>query len=294
MSPNTGVRMSPEPPTATATTGVSIRDVMRPGVVACLPGDGAVTLAAIMATHGIHAVVVTGDGAARMLSDIDLVRAALERGTDAKATEIAHDPAVTLSADAALDAAIAMMAERYVSHLLVTDPDSGGPAGIISSFDVAAVVGGHQPRLARMLRPAPARPSPSGRSLSQTRVADVMHPGVATCAPDATISTVARTMAEQRVHCVAVAGVERSGQHLTWGLIEDMDLVVALHRGTLSEPAAAIAVTSPIAVEETESLARTAALMVEHATSHIVVVGPSGLPAGIVSTLDVAGVVAAQ
>ena len=38
---------------------------------------------------------------------------------------------------------------------------------------------------------------------------------------------------------------------------------------------------------------RFAALMVEHATSHVVVVARSGLPSGIVSTRDVAGVLAA-
>lgn len=46
--------------------------------------------------------------------------------------------------------------------------------------------------------------------------------------------------------------------------------------------------TEPIAVEQSEPLDRVAALMVNHDTSHVVVVGPDGLPAGIVSTLDVA------
>ena len=80
---------------------------------------------------------------------------------------------------------------------------------------------------------------------------------------------------------------------MKWGLIGDMDLVRAVHRGAFSEAAATIAATEPIAVRGDDSLERVAALMVEHATSHVVVVARSGLPSGIVSTRDVAGVLAA-
>ena len=37
---------------------VSVGEVMRPGVVTCLADDGIATLAAIMSTHAIHAVIV--------------------------------------------------------------------------------------------------------------------------------------------------------------------------------------------------------------------------------------------
>lgn len=283
------------PPTASPLSGVTVLDAMHPGVVTCLPDDGLATLAAIMVTHGIHAVALASlDRVAPLIvTDLELVRAALERA-DARAAEIAREPVASLPADAPLDQAVTMMAERYVAHLLATEPGSGAPVGIVSSFDVAAVLGGHEPRVARMLRPAPARPLVSARTLSQVRVGDAMHPGIATCPADALLSTVARSMAEHRVHCVAAAGIERPGQHLTWGLITDMDLVLALHRGALAQPAATIAATEPIAVDEDESLDRVAALMVEHGTSHIVVVGSSGLPSGIVSTHDVMGVLAAN
>jgi CBS domain-containing protein len=283
------------PLTASALSGVTVLDAMRPGVVTCLPDDGLPKLAAIMVTHGIHAVVLAPleRAAPLIVTDLELVRAALERGGAARAAEIAREPVAMLATGEPLVDAVALMAERYVAHLLATEPGFGAPAGILSSFDIAAVLGGDEPRLARMLRPTPAPPSPSARTLSQARVGDVMHPGIATCAADALLPTVARSMADHHVHCVAVAGIERPGQRLTWGLIGDMDLVVALHRGALAEPVASIATTSPIAVEENESLERVAALMVEHDTSHVVVVGGSGLPAGMISTLDVAGILAA-
>jgi CBS domain-containing protein len=98
-------------------------------------------------------------------------------------------------------------------------------------------------------------------------------------------------MAEHRVHCVGVAGVDRHA-HLTWGLITDLGLILALHRGAEAEPAGSIAATEPIAVEEHETVDRVAAMMVDHDTSHLVVVGRAGLPAGIISTLDVVEILA--
>jgi CBS domain-containing protein len=284
---------APDSPTRSPLTGVTVLDAMSPGVVSCLPDDGVAKLASIMVAHGIHAVVLArGDRTGPLIvTDLELVRAALERA-DVHVAEIAREPLASLPADAPLDRAVAMMAERYVAHLLATDPVSGDPAGIISSFDVAAVVGGQDPKYARMLRPGPARPSVSARTLAQARVGDAMHPGVITCPADAPLATVALSMVEHRIHCVAVAGIERSGQHLKWGLIGDMDLVLAVHRGAFSEAAATIAATEPIAVREDDSLERVAALMVEHVTSHVVVVARSGLPSGIVSTRDVVGVLA--
>ena len=266
-----------------------MRDAMSPGVVTCLPDDRLATLGAIMVTRGIHAVVLAPieTGAPLIATDLDLVRGALER-PDARAADVGREPVATISADAPLDDAAAMMSERRTGHVLVTEPASGAPAGIVSTFDVVAVLAGQRPRLARMLRPGPARPSSSARTLSEALVGAVMYPGVATCLADASLLTVAQSMTEHRVHCIGVAGVERPGQHLTWGLISDMDLVAALHRGALEEPAGAIAATSPIAVEETDSLEAAAALMVAHDTSHVVVTGRSGLPSGMISTLDVA------
>jgi CBS domain-containing protein len=266
---------------------------MRPGVVTCSPDDGLATLAEILVTHGIHAAFLAPLGRANpvIVTDRDLMRAALERPADAPLSAIAREAAATISSDATLEAAGTMMAERYVRHLLVIDVLSRAPAGVISSFDVIAEVGGlHPPGGARALAPR----SPRHRSLVDTTVGDVMHLGIATCDADASLPVVARTMVGQRIHCVAIAGIEDAGHHLMWGLIDDLDLVVAQHRGALAEPAASIAVTSPMAVGEADSLARAAWLMAEHNTSHIVVVGSSRLPIGIVSTLDIASVLAHQ
>lgn len=270
-----------------------VLDAMRPGLVWSQARATVPQLATTMIQHGVHALVVAASGSTAPLiaTDLELVRAGLERA-DARAGDIAREPATTLSADAPLEHAIRLMAERYTSHLLVTDPQSRAPAGIISSFDVAALFGGHEPRYARILRPAPARPLASASSLSRAQTRDVMHPGVVTCTADASLEVVARTMAAYRIHCVCVAGVDHRRELFTWGLIGDVDLVVALARGQQDQSAASVAVTEPIAVEEDEPLDRVAALMVNHDASHVVVVGGDGLPAGMVSTLDVAEILA--
>jgi len=288
-----------QPAMGSPLTGVTVGEAMRPGVITCLPDAGPATLATIMVTHGIHVVVVAppAHGTPLIVTDRELVRAALEGSENASASDLAGEPVATLATDAPLDDAVAMMAARYVTHILAVEPSSATPAGIVSSLDVVAIVAGWEPRLARMLRPTPARPSPSARTLSKARVSDVMHPGVATCAPDVSLSAVARIMAEHRIHCVAVAGIDTAGpggQHFTWGLIEDMDLVLALQRGALGESAGTVVATAPVAIKQDESLDRAAALMVEHDTRHVVAVGSSGLPSGMVSTLDVATIIAAS
>ena len=124
----------------------SVLAAMRPGVVWSPSSASVAQLASSMIQHGVHAVVVAASSGAAplMASDLDLVRAAVERA-DTRAGEIAREPAASVPTNASLEQAIRMMSERYIAHLLVTDADSGAPAGIISSFDVAAVFGGHDP-----------------------------------------------------------------------------------------------------------------------------------------------------
>jgi CBS domain-containing protein len=277
---------------------VSIRDAMHAGVLTSRPEDDLTALARVFVTHGVHAVVLeqTSDAAPLMLTDLELIRAALWEPQDTRARDLARDPIATLPADSPLADAAARMSELDDAHLLATDPASGAPCGVISSFDVAAVIGGDRPSRARMIRPSSVRRRPSPGTLGDARAGDVMHPAVVTCAPDVPIWIVAQCMAEHRVQCVAVAGVSTGGphsHHYSWGLVNDMELVRAFHRDALTAPAVSIASTAPAAVTQDDSLAAAAALMVEDDTSHVVVVGPSGLPCGMISTLDVAAILAA-
>jgi CBS domain-containing protein len=273
---------------------VTVGEAMHPGVISCPPSVTLATIAATLVTHEIHAVVVpaTDPGTPRVVTDLDLVGAAVRRSGAITAAQLAKEPIAIVSADATLDDAVETMDAHYVTHLLAADPVSGVPAGMLSSLDVAAVAGGRKARLERPHRISPARPSASAMALDKAIVGDVMHPGIVACPPDAALATVARTMADHRVHCVALAGIDR-GEHLTFGLATDLDLVTALRRAAMGVPGELVAETQPPAVKPSDPLDHAAALMVEHGTSHLVVVSPTGVPSGIVSTLDVALILSA-
>ena len=132
-------------------------------------------------------------------------------------------------------------------------------------------------------------------SLDHATVGDAMHPGVLASDPEATLAEVARLMASRHVHCVAVLGLKRSdhGEALVWGTISDVDLIRAGLDSAGDDSAAAIAREPVIVVERTTPLREAAQAMLGRGVSHAVVVEPNTeRPVGILSTLDIAGVLA--
>ena len=96
-----------------------------------------------MATHKVHAVVITngsGDRPISVLSDLDVVTA-MATGADCTASEAAATEPVTVSSHEPLLGAAQLMSEHGVSHLVVVDRASGYPLGVLSTLDVAAVYG---------------------------------------------------------------------------------------------------------------------------------------------------------
>jgi CBS domain-containing protein len=132
-------------------------------------------------------------------------------------------------------------------------------------------------------------------SLAHAAVADAMHPGILSCTADARLIDVARTMANHHVHCVVVMGVAHNGSEepLVWGIISDLDLIRAGVRNDADESAGALAQQPIISVKPNVALREAAELMLGHGVSHLVVIDPEKLvPIGILSSLDVAGVLA--
>jgi CBS domain-containing protein len=129
--------------------------------------------------------------------------------------------------------------------------------------------------------------------LEHVRVADVMHAGVVTCAPEASLRDVARIMVQHRIHCVAIPDSASAGVP-AWGIVSDHDLVAAAATGSVEgHTAGAIAASETLAISDDDVLARAVQLMNEHRASHLVVVGAAtGRPVGVLSTLDVAGLLA--
>jgi CBS domain-containing protein len=123
-------------------------------------------------------------------------------------------------------------------------------------------------------------------------VLNALQLGLIECPPEADLATVARAMAENRIHCVVVRGIERAGKSLTWGIVSDLDLMAGLRHAPAT--AGELAATDVVIVEPGDTLEHAAQLMADHATAHVVVVSPStGEPVGILSTLDIARALAA-
>lgn len=131
--------------------------------------------------------------------------------------------------------------------------------------------------------------------LDDVRVAEAMHDGVLACSPSTPLSALARLMAAEQVHCVVVAE-DTSTPRALWGVVSDLDLVAAASVRNLDEQTAGGSSTAPaLTIGPEETLHRASQLMTEHATAHLVVVEPgSGRAIGMLSTLDVARVLAEQ
>ena len=140
--------------------------------------------------------------------------------------------------------------------------------------------------------PAPSAADPPARS----HVRDFMQLGLSHCAPDDDLSAVARTMAEQRVHSVVVAGIacrDHAGEHLGWGIVTDMDLMYALRPGAGDPTAGEVAGTEIVTISPRDSLEQ-AVQRWPSTTAHLVVVSPeTGRPVGMLSSLDAQAVTSA-
>jgi CBS domain-containing protein len=117
---------------------------MHHGVLTCLGGDSLRDVAAVMANHRVHAVVITSSHAERpegVVSDLDVL-AALAAGAQPTAAQAAATEPLTVSGEATLQTAAQLMSEHGVSHLIIVDAAGGYPVGVLSSLDIAAAYAG--------------------------------------------------------------------------------------------------------------------------------------------------------
>lgn len=128
-----------------------------------------------------------------------------------------------------------------------------------------------------------------------TKVADAMSEGVIRCAPQTPLRKVAQLMTTHNIHAVYVFdyGSEDDESAQIWGLVSDLDIVAAwpvVDRRTAGNSM----VTPLVTVAADQPLEQAAQLMAEKNSTHLAVIDPAtGRPVGVLSTLDVAGVIAA-
>ena len=109
------------------------------------------TIARMMSTYRVHAILVTAHGDGELpaggrwgiVSDADLLRASGTWTVDeVKAHTLAAQRVVTIASSEPLGQAVALMLESSVSHLIVLEPQSGRPVGVLSTLDVARALAG--------------------------------------------------------------------------------------------------------------------------------------------------------
>lgn len=124
-----------------------VSDAMRAGVWSCPPEARLADVAKAMVEHHIHSVVVpssdgeTNDGGEpRVVSDLDLMRAATRDRARVTAASIAGSEARTVTPDATVERAARTMAEQGTAHVLVVAASSSAPQGVLSALDLAGVL----------------------------------------------------------------------------------------------------------------------------------------------------------
>jgi CBS domain-containing protein len=121
-----------------------VEDVMRRGIISCPPDTDLTTVARLMATNHVHAVVVSGiepspHGGEHLtwglISALDLVAAKLPGVAALDAGSLAHTEILTVEAGEPLERAVQLMAEHQLAHLIVVE--GGRPVGVVSTLDIA-------------------------------------------------------------------------------------------------------------------------------------------------------------
>jgi CBS domain-containing protein len=125
----------------------TVRDAMRPRVLSCDPATPLVTVAQRMASEHVHAIVVLGMAAHdtdrrawSVVTDHDVLRCA-PRVEELTAAEAASGSIAEVHPDDPLGSAAARMAESGLAHVLVVDDRTRRPIGVLSTLDIAGIVG---------------------------------------------------------------------------------------------------------------------------------------------------------
>jgi CBS domain-containing protein len=126
-------------------------DAMHPGLISCSLDTPLRTVARMMATYRVHAILITAHGEEQLprggvwgvVSDADVLRAARTGDLDEEtARTIAGTPVLTVEEKDELGRAAALMSEHGVPHVVVLESHSGRPIGVLSTLDVARALAG--------------------------------------------------------------------------------------------------------------------------------------------------------
>ena len=131
----------------------TVGDAMHPGILSCDGDATSVEVARMMATHHIHCVAVMGlehealspDHSQEprvwgIISDFDLIGDGVDGGSEHTAADLARHPIVNVDPSTPIRAAAQLMLTHRVGHLVVVDPGTQRPTGILSTLDIAGIL----------------------------------------------------------------------------------------------------------------------------------------------------------
>ena len=132
-----------------------------------------------------------------------------------------------------------------------------------------------------------------GPPFEEARVHDAMRIGVVTCRPQTSLRDAARIMVGYQIHALVVGDLG-TGER-PWGILTDLDIAKAAASGRADAAAGDAAGTDLVTVPVDETLEAASKLMADHGSTHLLAVQPeTGQPAGVISALGIASVIAAH
>jgi CBS domain-containing protein len=143
--------MLEEPRLGPSLQQLRVIDAMHPDVISCPVETDLRTVARMMATYRVHAIVVTAHDSGELpegslwgvISDADLIASAQATDLDEEtAGTLAATPALLIATTDSLSRAVQLMLENEVSHLVVAEQRSLRPIGVLSTLDVARALAG--------------------------------------------------------------------------------------------------------------------------------------------------------
>jgi CBS domain-containing protein len=123
-------------------------------------------------------------------------------------------------------------------------------------------------------------------SVEDARVGDAMNKAIVTCSRDAGLREMGRLMASHHIHSLVIS----LGDPARWALVSDVDIAqAAIGRPDATANELAVPATG---IPNEAPLSRAIDVMREQHTSHLIVTDTeSGQPTGMISALDIAGIV---
>lgn len=254
-----------------------VRDIMRKGLISCLPETPLGQVAILLSQHHIHALIVanpTGDPLG-VISDFDLLAgewlstdsSTLATMKGLNAGNLMTSPIDSIEADLPITDAARIMLEKQVHRLMVTDNQKA--IGIISISDLVAAI---------------AKQVEAKRG----SVRDVMSNAFLVCRSDTSIIAAARTLTQTHWRSLIVVDATGKPQGVLTGkdLLWHIDEEGVYERLTVNDVMNHALTT----IDINASLHEAANLMIQKHQHRLIVIDKNetdGFPLGIIASTDI-------